>query len=47
MSWDRPSDRVCPECGERLYEKRGKQKKLICIKEGCGYMEEVIAAEED
>ena len=47
MSWDRPSGKMCPECGELLYEKRGKQKKLVCIKEGCGYMEELAETEED
>ncbi len=47
MSWDKPSGKICPECGELLYEKRGKQKKLVCIKEGCGYMEEIAEIEED
>ncbi len=47
MSWDKPSNKKCPECGELLYEKRGKQKKLVCIKEGCGYMEEIAETEED
>ncbi len=47
MSWDKPSSKKCPECGELLYEKRGKQKKLVCLKEGCGYMEELTEVEED
>ena len=47
MSWDKPSNRQCPECGELLYEKRGKQKKLVCIKEGCGYMQELEETEEE
>ncbi len=47
MSWDKPTGKICPECGELLYEKRGKQKKLVCMKEGCGYMEELAETEED
>ena len=47
MSWDKPSNQCCPECGELLYEKRGKQKKLVCIKEGCGYMQELVETEEE
>ena len=47
MSWDKPSNQHCPECGELLYEKRGKQKKLVCIKEGCGYMQELEESEEE
>lgn len=41
MAWDRPSEKACPLCGERLYEKNGRQKKLICLKKGCGYTEEI------
>lgn len=47
MSWDRPTERVCPLCGERLYEKRGKQRKLACLKEGCGYVEALSTSEEE
>lgn len=27
----------CPRCGKTLLRKNGKQKKLYCITEGCGY----------
>ena len=47
MSWDRPTERTCPLCGERLYEKRGKQRKLACLKEGCGYVEALSEPEEE
>ena len=47
MAWDKPSKKVCPKCGGVLYEKKGKQKKLVCAKEGCGYMEELVENEED
>ena len=39
--------KTCPNCGELLYEKKGKKKKLACVKEGCGYMEELVENEED
>ena len=47
MSWDKPSNQQCPKCGELLYEKRGKQKKLVCVKEGCGYVQEMTESEEE
>ena len=34
MSWAKPSEEKCPECGSFMVE---KGKKLLCSKEGCGY----------
>lgn len=36
MSWAKPSDKKCPECGSYMIEKGSK---LICAAEGCGYVE--------
>lgn len=47
MSWERPTEKICPQCGERLYEKRGKQRKLACLKEGCNYVEVLDKTEEE
>ena len=36
MTWDTPSDEVCPQCGKSLFRKRGNV--LYCPDtEGCGY----------
>ena len=40
MSWERPTEQTCPRCGERLYLKNGKQRMMVCLKEGCGYKTE-------
>lgn len=36
MSWQKPSNKKCPVCGEILVEKGNK---LVCIGETCGYKE--------
>ena len=42
MTWDLPTDQVCPKCGKSLFKKKGNI--LYCPdKEGCGY--EVAAPE--
>ena len=46
MSWDKPTAISCPICGERLYEKQGRTRKLVCLKEGCGYKKEIEETEE-
>lgn len=38
MSWQKPSDKKCPTCGNILLEKGSK---LVCSVEECGYSEEV------
>ena len=37
MTWDLPTEEQCPKCGSTLFQKGGKNGKLICHKEGCGY----------
>ncbi len=42
IAWDKPvAGKVCPKCGEVLLQKFGKNKKIYCIKDGCGYEEKV------
>lgn len=36
MSWQKPSDRLCPKCGKYMVEKGNK---LVCSDEKCGYVE--------
>lgn len=36
MSWQKPTDIVCPDCGNLLLEKGNK---LVCPQEGCGYQQ--------
>ncbi len=36
MSWQKPSDKKCPECGKYMLEKGNK---LVCSDEQCGYVE--------
>lgn len=35
MSWQRPSEKACPNCGGVMVEKGNK---LVCINENCGYI---------
>lgn len=37
MTWDLPTEEQCPKCGSTLFQKGGKNGKMICHKEGCGY----------
>ena len=37
MSWQKPSDKKCPECGSYMVEKGNK---LLCANEECGYTED-------
>ena len=37
MTWDLPTEEKCPNCGSTLFQKGGKNGKLICHKENCGY----------
>jgi len=41
MTWNTPTDRVCPKCGSALFLKRGRNSMYVCEKEGCGYQEAV------
>ena len=40
MSWDEPSAERCPQCGNTLFVKKGKNSRTYCAKEGCGYIKE-------
>ena len=35
MTWDKPTDEICPECGKSLFKRKGGL--LVCLNEGCGY----------
>ena len=35
MTWDVPTDEVCPQCGKSLFKKRGNV--LVCLDEKCGF----------
>ncbi len=37
MTWQKPSDKKCPDCGNWLLEKGNK---LVCADSSCGYIEE-------
>lgn len=39
VSWYRPTDKLCPQCGKMLYEPSGRSKKLFCADKDCGYKE--------
>ena len=42
VSWDKPTEEKCPECGATLVEKTTKSKKqLKCINDKCNYSREV------
>ena len=35
MSWEVPTEQVCPVCGSTMFKKNGKNAQPHCIKEGC------------
>lgn len=37
MTWDIPVSEKCPQCGAALFKKSGRDGKLVCLKEGCGF----------
>ena len=37
MSWDEPTNEICPNCQKTLFKKKGA---LVCLTEGCGYTRE-------
>lgn len=41
MTWNVPSEEVCPECKKTLFIKGGKSGKLVCENENCGYEREL------
>ena len=42
MTWDKPTNKKCPQCGGTLYRHYTKEeKKILCHVPGCGYFEEL------
>lgn len=35
MTWDKPTDETCPQCGKSLFKRKGGV--LVCLNEGCGF----------
>ncbi|MGN0570459.1 MAG: type I DNA topoisomerase [Candidatus Fimenecus sp.] len=35
MTWDKPTDELCPQCGKSLFKRKGGI--LACLNEGCGF----------
>ncbi len=44
MTWQRPSEKKCPQCGGVLVYKGSK---LVCMDQQCGYVEAIKADEPD
>lgn len=44
MTWQKPSGKVCPKCGNMLLEKGSN---LVCADTACGYMEEKTILEKE
>ena len=40
MTWDIPIADACPKCGATLFRTKGKNHKIICRAENCGYIKE-------
>ena len=49
VSWDKPIQTPCPKCNGLMVERQIKNKGLfkVCIKEDCGYSEEMSEAEKE
>lgn len=39
MAWDEPQKETCPECGGTLFRRYGRDAKIYCVNEKCGYSE--------
>ena len=35
MTWDKPTDEICPKCGKSLFKRKGGL--LVCLDEKCGF----------
>ena len=44
MSWQKPSEKKCPQCGNYMVEKGNK---LVCADEQCGYVMEKPESSEE
>ena len=40
MTWEIPIADACPKCGATLFRTKGKNHKIICRAENCGYIKE-------
>lgn len=41
MTWDKPIEEKCPQCGSNLAERKNKQKtKIVCLNKECNYSKE-------
>ncbi len=40
MSWNKPSEKKCPQCGSYMEEKGKKNVKIVCSNMQCGYVED-------
>ncbi|MBQ4246998.1 MAG: topoisomerase DNA-binding C4 zinc finger domain-containing protein, partial [Ruminococcus sp.] len=47
MTWDLPTEEVCPKCGSTLFQKGGKHGLLLCHKPDCDYRRDLSAAPKD
>ncbi|MCC6444562.1 MAG: type I DNA topoisomerase [Armatimonadetes bacterium] len=45
VSWDKPLDRACPDCGAYLVEKKGRSPAIACSSPACAYRESVQTPE--
>ena len=41
ISWDEPVGEICPNCGNTMFIKKGRQRVVYCQKEGCGFSKKV------
>lgn len=41
ISWDEPVSEICPQCGNTMFKKKGKQATVYCQKEGCGFSKKI------
>ena len=35
MTWDKPTDDLCPQCGKSLFKRKGGI--VACLNEACGF----------
>lgn len=40
MSWNKPAEKKCPQCGSYMEEKGKKNVKIVCSNMQCGYVED-------
>lgn len=45
MTWDTPTNDKCPNCGKTLFKKAGRNGRIYCANEQCGYEKESKADE--